>query len=347
MPSRKLMIAAGRSQSVRRDWPSRPCRGVGDGIPLSAKCSIKFRKYGKSSGATRFSYNVRMYWPVSVCSSSNVPIAPPERLNPSHKKPTISSLTSTLQPGSEELLNKRNELLDLEQALAERELEFSTIKSEIHIFEKQYQHTVGIKHQELDEVRAQVMELAVRFYPRSDEFRNKAKNARDQAKKSAGEYQEIAEDSEPEQKFMPTEELKKLFRDVAKKIHPDLAGDESEQERCHLLMAKLNQAYQCMDEEAIQSVLLDWESGQPEKEELPVGAQLVRLLKKISRGKKRMQKILRDQEELELSEMYILMQKSEGLKVSGVDLLEELAGKVEEKILKAKSRIRDLASDIH
>jgi hypothetical protein len=276
-----------------------------------------------------------------------MPIATPERLDPSQKKPTISSLTSTLQPGSEELQNKRNELLDLEQALVERELEFSTIKSEIHIFEKQYQQTVGIKHQELDEVRAQVMELAVQFYPRSDEFRNKAKNARDQAKKSAGEYQEIEENSEPEHKFMPSEELKKLFRDVAKKIHPDLAGDESEQERCHLLMAKLNHAYQCMDEDAIQSVLLDWESGQPEKEELSVGAQLVRLLKKISRGKKRLQKILRDQEELELSEMYILMQKSEGLKATGVDLLEQLTGQVEEKILKAKSRIRDLASDIH
>jgi hypothetical protein len=273
--------------------------------------------------------------------------ASPDLHGSSLKIPTSSSLASTLQPGSEELLNKRNELLDLEQALAERELEFSTIKSEIQVFEKQYQHTVGIKHQELDEVRAQVMELAAQFYPRSDEFRNKAKTARDQAKKSAGEYQEIEDESEPEQKFMPTEELKKLFRDVAKKIHPDLAGDESEQERCHLLMAKLNHAYQCMDEEAIQSVLLDWESGKPEKEDLSLGAQLVRLLKKISRGKKRMQKILRDQEELELSEMYILMQKSEGLKASGLDLLEELAGKVEEKILQAKSRIRDLASDIH
>lgn len=217
----------------------------------------------------------------------------------------------------------------------------------MHVFEKQYQHTVGIKHQELDEVRAQVMELAVQFYPRSDEFRNKAKTARDQAKKSAGEHQGIEDESEAEQKFVPTEELKKLFRDVAKKIHPDLAGDESEQQRCHLLMAKLNQAYQCMDEEAIQSVLLDWESGKPEQEDLTVGAQLVRLLKKISRGKNRMQKILRDQEELELSEMYILLQKSESLKQTGMDLLEELAWKVEEKIIKTKSRIRDLAADIN
>ncbi len=274
-------------------------------------------------------------------------IASPETFSQSQKIPKISSLTSTLQPSSEELINKSNELLDLEQALAERELELSTIKSEIRVFEKQYQQTVGVKHQELDEVRAQVMGLASQFYPRSDEFRNKAKSARDQAKKSAGDYQGVEDDSKWEQKFMPSEELKKLFRDVAKKIHPDLAGDEKEQERCHLLMAKLNQAYQCMDEEAIQSVLLDWESGKPGKEDLPVGAQLVRLLRKLSRGKKRMQKILQDQEELELSEMYILMLKSEGLKAIGLDLLEELAGKIEEKILKSKSRIRDLASDIN
>jgi hypothetical protein len=179
---------------------------------------------------------------------------------------TLSSITHTIQPEAEELLLKRKELTSLEQDLTERELGLSTLKGELHQFERRYNQIVGLKYRELDEVRAQVMELASQLYPKSDEFRAGATSSREQAKQSAGETEDFATDSPTEEKFVPSEELKKLFREVAKKIHPDLAENPEEQKRCHNLMSKLNLAYDHLDEEGIRAVLIEWEAGNPDKD---------------------------------------------------------------------------------
>ena len=49
LPSRKLTSAAGRPQSERSAWPSRPWIGVGQATPLAARWSISARKNGRSS----------------------------------------------------------------------------------------------------------------------------------------------------------------------------------------------------------------------------------------------------------------------------------------------------------
>lgn len=259
----------------------------------------------------------------------------------------MSSLTHTIQLGAEELLLKRKELAELEKELAEKELQLSTLKCEFHQFERLYNQIVGKKYRELDEVRAQVLEMASRFYPRSDEFRGSAKNAREQARQTAGEAQDFAIDADAEQKFTPSEELKKLFREVAKKIHPDLAEDAEEQKRRHDLMSQLNLAYDRLDEEGIRAVLVEWEAGNPEKEEVPLGTQLVRVIRKVTQVRKRIEKISRQYEEMEQSEMILLMNKLECSKANGGHLLQELAANVEEKILSVKSRVRDLAAEFH
>ncbi len=58
-------------------------------------------------------------------------------------------------------------------------------------------------------------------------------------------------DQEPEE-FDPPPGLKALFRELAKRIHPDLAGDEAEQKHLTLLMIRANQAYSRGDAETLQ-----------------------------------------------------------------------------------------------
>ena len=48
--------------------------------------------------------------------------------------------------------------------------------------------------------------------------------------------------------FKPSQNLKQLYRDVAKLIHPDLATDEKERLRRQELMAQVNQAYENGDD---------------------------------------------------------------------------------------------------
>ncbi len=254
----------------------------------------------------------------------------------------MSSVVQILSPQAEELHARRREMVALRQRLAEKELELSTVKAELHIFERRYQNVVGPMYAELDQVKAQILGLASRFYPKATNFRDEAESAREQAR----EFQE--ENPKPEksnQEFKPPENLKKLFRKVAKKIHPDLASSAVEREHRHDLMAKLNQAYDRMDEEAIRSILIEWEAEGTFQETYELGEQLVRVVSQIAQVKKRMYAISDELEDLTLTEMFQLKLNIESAAREGHDLLQEIADDIESRIKKAKIRIRDLAYD--
>ncbi len=256
-----------------------------------------------------------------------------------------SAISPAVSPEEEELQQKRRETTRLEQELAEKELELSTLNGELHLFEKRYNLVVGVKYTELDEVKAQILELASRLYPRSDEFRAGAQSARERARSSSRETEDLDSDALEKESFKPSEDLKKLFREVAKKIHPDLAADDKEKARRHELMAKLNQAYDQLDEEAIQAVLQEWEDGDhPEKNET-LGTQLVRMVKKIAQVRKRLQGICDELTQIQNSGMYQLMKKIESAGEHGSDLLQEMAASVDRKVDTIKSKVRDLASE--
>ena len=253
---------------------------------------------------------------------------------------TISSVVQVLSPQAEELQARRREMADLRHRLADKELELSTAKSELNIFERRYQNVVGPMYAELDRVKAQILGLASKFYPKAENFREEAESACEQA----NEFQEENRATEkPTKNFNPPEILKKLFRRVAKKIHPDLASSATERERRHVLMSKLNEAYDRLDEEAIRSILIEWE--EPFLETFELGEQLVRVVSQIAQVKKRLHEILGELEDLTLTEMYQLKQNIDSAEREGHDLLQEIADVIEEKIKKAKTQIRDLAYD--
>ena len=135
----------------------------------------------------------------------------------------MSSVVQVLSPQPEELQARRREMEDLRRKLADKELELSTAKSELNIFERRYQNVVGPMYAELDGVKAQILSLASNFYPKEENFREEAEAARKQAdefqEEHQGESQEKAQEN-PDKDFNPPETLKKLFRQVAKKFIP-------------------------------------------------------------------------------------------------------------------------------
>lgn len=254
----------------------------------------------------------------------------------------MSSVVQILSPQLEELQARRRELADLRRQLADKELELSTEKAELHLFERRYQNVVGQMYAELDQVKAQVLSLASKLFPKAQNFKEEAEAAREQARDFK---EETPEAEKPGKVFNPPENLKKLFRRVAKRIHPDLASSASERERRHDLMAKLNQAYDGLDEEAIRAILTEWEAEEPVHEKLEVGEQLVRVLSQVAQMRKRLYGISDELEDLELTEMFQLKKNIDSAELEGRDLLQEIADDIDEKIKKAKIRIRDMAYD--
>ena len=254
----------------------------------------------------------------------------------------MSSVVQILSPQAEELQAKRRELAQLRKTLAEMELQLSTEKAELNLFEIRYQKVVGAMYAEMDIVKAQVLNLAAKLYPNAETFREEAESAREQARQYSEKEKEPV-NSQAE--FRPPENLKKLFRKVAKKIHPDLSSSDEERKKRHDLMAKLNQAYDKLDEEGIRSILIEWEAEGYTESSMELGEQLVLVVRQLAQIKSRLYNISEEMEEIELSEMFQLKINIDSAEKEGRDLLQEIAEDIKEKINKAKAQIRDLAHE--
>lgn len=252
-----------------------------------------------------------------------------------------ADIVSNHTPEERELEKKQAELAVLEAELIQRELDLVTLRAELTEFEGRYLRTVGFLYAELDEIEAQIAETQARRRPNDADAKEKAACARAQADESAQNATPIAET-----KLKPTEDLKKLFREVAKRIHPDLATNDADRARRQALMAEVNLAYENGDEAKLRAILADWESSPDTVEGEGVGADLIRVIRKIAQIEKRLVDIDGEMEQLNTSDLYQLKAKADEARTHGRNLLTEMAGQIEQEIAGAKKQLAAIA-DTH
>ena len=244
-----------------------------------------------------------------------------------------TDITRTQTPEDRELSKKLYKLSELETELAQSELDLATIQAELRTFEGRYIRIVGVCYTELDEIKAQIAEAEVRLKPKDNKIQEQAAQARAQAQETA---QAVGTAKEPrEKKFEPSEILKKLYRDVAKCIHPDLATNEKERTRRQELMAEANRAYEEGDEAKLRAILKEWESSPESVEGEGTAAELVRVIRKLAQVEKRLRVIETEIAQLEKSDLYQLKTKVDAAENKGRDLLAEMASRVKEEITSA------------
>lgn len=237
-------------------------------------------------------------------------------------------------PEERELEKKQAELAVLEAELIQRELDLATLRAELADFERGYLQIVGVLYAELDEIEAQIAEAKARRMRSDSKAQEQATRARAQAQESAQTAKAVAE---PRAK--PTENLKKLFREVAKCIHPDLATNDTNRERREKLMAEVNLAYENGDEARLRSILADWESSPDTVEGEGVGAELIRVIRKIAQIQKRLANINTEIQQLNTSDLCQLKAKADEAEKHGRDLLKEMASQVDQQIVGAQARL--------
>ncbi len=79
----------------------------------------------------------------------------------------------------------------------------------------------------------------------------------------------------PPRRVRPGKEAQRLYRELARKAHPDLAQDDGEKERRSAFIARVNEAYAYADEEALRALSEEWEAGPVPLEELPSEAEVL------------------------------------------------------------------------
>ncbi len=246
----------------------------------------------------------------------------------------------TQTPEERELEKKKAELAALEADLIQRELDLATLRAELSKFENRYLRTVGVLYAELDEIEAEIAEAHARLKPTDSYAQEHAAHARSQAQESSKTARAI---TEPRPK--PTENLKKLFREVAKRIHPDLATNDADRAQRQKLMAEANLAYENGDEAKLRRILADWERSPDTVEGNGVGAELIRVIRKIAQIHKRLSEINAEVHQLTLSDLYRLRDRVYDAEKLGRDTLKEMAIQIEEQIDIARKRFAILAKN--
>ena len=246
-----------------------------------------------------------------------------------------------LTPEEEELERKRSELAALQSTLAERELELATLRAELSAFELRYLTTVGARYARLDHIKAQYAEARARRKPKDEAANAEATAARDQAEAS-GRAAGDAADRAPQESFEPSGELKKLYRQVAKSVHPDLATEEEERNRRQGLMADANRAYEEGDEKRLRAILREWEHSPESVKGGGPAAELVRTIRKIAQVQERIRAIEDEIAELQGGELFALKAKVDAAEERGRDLLGEMASRVDAETDAAKSQLGEM-----
>ena len=255
-----------------------------------------------------------------------------------------SNITRTQTPEERELAAKNADLAALKIQLAQRELDFATLRVELHAFEQRYLRIVGVKFAEIDDLEAQIAEALNRRNPSDETARQRAEEARTKATESAG----VAGAIEPRAQaadFKPSENLKRLYWEIAKRIHPDLATDDDERAKRNQVMAEVNRAYAESDEARLRAILDEWETSPDAVTGDGVGAELVRTLRKIHQVQARLARIEIEIAALNGSELAVLKARAESEQMNGLDLLAQMAEQLDEQMVQLRRKRDELRSN--
>ncbi|WP_312024606.1 hypothetical protein [Streptomyces sp. WAC 06783] len=173
-----------------------------------------------------------------------------------------------------------------EQALIEFEIAVETFRVEVENFSRLHHQRLGPMYARLDELDAQIAE-AVAARTGDPEDVRKAHEARAAVLPmpeveelfhgwvgSEGLYPEAQamlneQPVSPPQKVRPSEEARRIYRELVRKAHPDLVRDEAERARRDAFIVRVNAAYGAGDEATLSELAREWEAGPVPQEQRP------------------------------------------------------------------------------
>jgi hypothetical protein len=214
----------------------------------------------------------------------------------------------------------------LEAVLGARAAEFARAKSELDAFEIDYRKRVGTLHEKLEQLELAIAEAEL------GEISKRLPGG-------AGGSTSPAADNQPAAPKLTSDAVRALFRDVAKAIHPDLAGDESTRDRRHALMVEANRAYASGDEEQLRLILQAWErSPEAVPGNDPEAIQL-RLVRRIAQVEEHLELLALDLARLKDSPLGRLKAMVDDAAANGKDLVRDMIGRLKRDILVATNRL--------
>ncbi|MFJ9894005.1 J domain-containing protein [Streptomyces sp. NPDC091280] len=184
--------------------------------------------------------------------------------------------TDTATPRPEERLERA--VRAAEQALIEYEIAVDTFRIEVENFSRLHHQKLGPMYSRLDELDARIAEAKAARSGDPEDIRL-ADEARARVMPMPaveelfhgwmdgdGLFPEAAamltdQPVRPPQRVRPSEEARKLYRELARKAHPDLAQDDEERKRREEFITRVNAAYSRGDAPLLRELAEEWAAG--------------------------------------------------------------------------------------
>lgn len=240
----------------------------------------------------------------------------------------MTTLVPSERRDDDDLTELRSQVAEREAALSTRGAEVAEAKSALERFRIDYRKRVGILHEKLDTLEAAIADAeaeVAQSRPRQDHDGGTS-----------------TPPPEPRPTPLPrftTDGVRKLFRDVAKVIHPDLASDAVARDRRHSLMVEANLAYASGDEDQLRLILQSWENS-PEAV-LGSGPEVtrVRLTRRLTQIDEQLHLLASELAALQESPLWKLKAMVDEAATRGKDLVRDMIGRLKRDILVATNRL--------
>ena len=221
---------------------------------------------------------------------------------------------------------------ELEAVLEARSAELAQVDVALAAFRIRYRQQVGLLHEELDELECAIAEAELGEIARRLDADNAAPKAA-----PAGRH------AEPAPRFT-SDAVRRLFRDVAKAIHPDLAIDTHARDRRHALMIEANRAYALGDETRLRSILQAWERSPEAVPGSGIEATRVRLARRIAQLEEQLTACARELAERHDSPLWKLKAMVDEAASRGKDLVGDMVRRLKRDIVVAQNRLEAMRS---
>ncbi|MGH9221420.1 MAG: hypothetical protein ACRD1W_19090 [Vicinamibacterales bacterium] len=239
----------------------------------------------------------------------------------------MTTLVHSERPHDHDLETLCARLVELETLLGQRSAEIGAIKADLEAFRITYRQHVGLLHEELDRLELELAEAELGI------LKERLGDTADTEPVASA-----ADRLEAPPRFT-TDAIRKLFRDVAKAIHPDLARDQDTRDRRHSLMIEANRAYALGDEEQLRAILQLWERSPEAVEGTDSEAMRLRLERRIAQLEEQLDSRARELDTLKESSLWKLKAMVDDESAKGKDLIADMVRRLRRDILVATNRL--------
>jgi hypothetical protein len=245
-----------------------------------------------------------------------------------------TSLFRHRSPEEFELVFRRREVATLRASLADREKHLAQLRNRIFSFEGRYIRQVGVLYVQLEQWQTRIAKLQVASESMEETERLLSEALEDSTNEATNEKTNEAADEVQAPKTAA--DVRALFRELAKRIHPDFAHDAADERHRTQLMAQANAALLRNDADLLHRMLHGHDL--PHDHDVAPAVELARTLKLLQQLQADLAALEAEIHTLTHSEMAQLRERTLLAAAKGRDLLAELAARVKGNIGNAMRR---------